>query len=557
MNVGQNIHSNVTGINYNVTWVSPDVAQAIVGFANGSDGEEYFIKRLLTPIYPADDAPLSTELLNANRNRADKFFTKFSPIYERVRKGSGKDSACVPILDFFREGSFFYTTYKKINAESLTISEISSFNKKDKYKILLDVVLGLLPLHSLGVIHGDLKPDNILIQKTEDSWQVRLIDMNDCYKSGEPKEPGAVVGTPEYYSPELAEYNDYEVEDWDDEEEMAYVKKLAKTLTQKSDVFALGIIFCEYYSGSRPNITDEKTKSIYKAVAKDAIEMPSIVKEDPRMESLLLKMLNKDFKKRISLSEVGDELKKIIANKPSKPEILKEEIEDAQEFLVSLTTSSDGDIHYTINNTDPTEKSEIYRKPFKVKPFTTVKAITYNGEKKSEMTSIMIWQGKKNNSHSPKLIVKGKLINLIKHDSSPVDTKLYYTTDGTNPTNKSCVYEGEFCVDDSITLIKAMAIEPSSNPSPIVEAKVYKLKLQKPELHYKRGVITLSTVGDWDIYYTLDGSKPSSKSLLYKEKIVLPDTSKFHVRAVCINSEGNVSEEVSVQRPNSALKINI
>ena len=492
MNVGQYIHSNITGITYEVTWVSPDVAQAIVGFANGSDGEEYFIKRLLTPIYPADDAPLSDELLRANRNRANKFFEKFSPIYERVRKGSGNDSACVPILDFFREDAFFYTTYKKINAESFSVSEISSFNRKDKYKILLDVVLGLLPLHSLGVIHGDLKPDNILIQKKEDTWQVRLIDMNDCYKSGEPKEPGAVVGTPEYYSPELAEYNDYEIEDWDDEDEMDYVRKMAKTLTQKSDVFALGIIFCEFFSGTRPNITDGKTKSIYKAVAKDAIEMPSIVKEDPRLESLLLKMLDKDYKKRISLSAVGDELKKIIANKPSKPEITKEEIIDSEEFLVYLTTSSDGAIHYTTNNTEPSEKSEIYLKPFKVKPFTTVKAITFNGENKSEIASIMIWQGKRNNSHSPNLIVKGKLIKIAKHDASPLDTIIYYTSDGTIPTNKSSIYKGEFYVDDKVTIIKAIAIEPSSNPSIVVEKKVYKLKLQKPELHYKRGVITLA-----------------------------------------------------------------
>lgn len=67
--------------------------------------------------------------------------------------------------------------------------------------------------------------------------------MNDCYRSGQPNEPGAVVGTPDYYSPELTTYNTYEIEDWEDEDEMEKVQSMAKDLTTRSDVFALGIIF--------------------------------------------------------------------------------------------------------------------------------------------------------------------------------------------------------------------------------------------------------------------------------------------------------------------------
>ena len=97
-------------------------------------------------------------------------------------------------------------------------------------------------LHDLNIVHGDLKPDNILIKKTSLGYSGKLIDFDDSYFSGNPPtDRDSLVGTPEYYSPEQAAYI------MDEDEEID-----GNTLTLKSDIFTLGIILCEYFTGKKP-----------------------------------------------------------------------------------------------------------------------------------------------------------------------------------------------------------------------------------------------------------------------------------------------------------------
>lgn len=287
MEVNERIKSNVSGRTYTVTWVSDKVTMAEVGFAKtDSEGEAFFIKRLLNARYaiPKDGKSLTAAALERNK-RADEKFTIYSSLYTSIFNGCGETGACVPIIDYFREGPFYYTIYRKINASSLTLEQISSLPETEKYRLLLRLVQGLQPMHTLGIIHGDLKPENILVQKDGEFWRIRLIDMNDCYRSGQPNEPGAVVGTPDYYSPELTTYNTYEIEDWEDEDEMRKVQSMAKDLTTRSDVFALGIIFHEFFTGSRPKILDDDIKYICEAAVENKIEISASIPTDPQIRN--------------------------------------------------------------------------------------------------------------------------------------------------------------------------------------------------------------------------------------------------------------------------------
>ena len=48
LKIGEQIYSNVTGRTYTISWVSPEVANAEVGFASVAGHEsEYFIKKLI------------------------------------------------------------------------------------------------------------------------------------------------------------------------------------------------------------------------------------------------------------------------------------------------------------------------------------------------------------------------------------------------------------------------------------------------------------------------------------------------------------------------------
>lgn len=103
------------------------------------------------------------------------------------------------------------------------------FSLKRALEILLQIAYALCHLHTHGVIHGDVKPENILITE---SGQVKLIDFGIAQLISEkPATNGAkrLVGTPVYMSPE-------QLEQWGN-------------VSYQSDIYSLGIIAYELALG--------------------------------------------------------------------------------------------------------------------------------------------------------------------------------------------------------------------------------------------------------------------------------------------------------------------
>jgi serine/threonine protein kinase len=101
-----------------------------------------------------------------------------------------------------------------------------SLSLKRSVDIILQVAYALLHLHSHGVIHGDVKPENILI--TEDG-EVKLIDFGIALLKGDAARPTKIAGTPAYMAPEQKE----------DPMKMSFA----------SDIYSLGIIAYELAMG--------------------------------------------------------------------------------------------------------------------------------------------------------------------------------------------------------------------------------------------------------------------------------------------------------------------
>jgi serine/threonine protein kinase len=154
-------------------------------------------------------------------------------------------------------------------------------------------------LHDLGIVHGDLKPENILIKQTMKGIPTgKLIDFDDSYFTQRPPaDRECIVGTPEYYSPELAAYL------MDEDEEIS-----GETLTLASDVFTLGIILCEYFTGEKPKSgTDMPT---WLAVEK-GMDLSFEKSLNPEIESLLRSMLAKTPTDRPTVKKVHNTLQKV------------------------------------------------------------------------------------------------------------------------------------------------------------------------------------------------------------------------------------------------------
>lgn len=185
-----------------------------VAFAT-KGGKEWFIKKFISPKYPTPDSPGSERVKAQKKKSCEEFEKRQKDLNSRIGSKCGLGGNLVYAVDFFRIDTLYFKINEKIDASSVSIEEISRLNHKDLMIVLKSLVHSLRIMHKENIVHGDLKPANILIKATATgSYTTKLIDFDDSYFSTcPPKERDQVVGTPEYYSPELFDY----ITDEDDE----------------------------------------------------------------------------------------------------------------------------------------------------------------------------------------------------------------------------------------------------------------------------------------------------------------------------------------------------
>ena len=220
------------------------------------DGKVYFVKQFVSPKYPIDGAPGSPGKKKEAARRCEIFEASHRKILNAIRHKVASGGSIVAPIEFGRAGTTYYKVYDRIDVTNITPAEISAVAPDRKLLIMRVVAHSLSILHKEGIVHGDLKPPNILIKKSETgAFTSKLIDFDDSYFEGEPPEDAElVIGDPAYYSPELL---DYVI--------TADPGKRSK-ITTKSDIFAMGVIFTEYWTGKLPAYHKTKFSSCAAAV---------------------------------------------------------------------------------------------------------------------------------------------------------------------------------------------------------------------------------------------------------------------------------------------------
>jgi len=203
------------------------------------------------------------------------------------------------------EGAHFITM-EYVHGEDLKsmIQMTGSLNVGAVLSIGKQVCDGLAEAHSLGVVHRDLKPQNIMIDK---GGNAKIMDFGIARSLREKGITGAsiMIGTPEYMSPEQAE---------------------AKEVDQRSDIYSLGIILYEMATGRVP-FEGETALSI---AMKHKGEMPKDPKQlNPNIPddlcSTILRCLEKDKANRYqSAVEVRAELENIEKGIPTTDRVIPE-----------------------------------------------------------------------------------------------------------------------------------------------------------------------------------------------------------------------------------------
>ncbi|MBL7960817.1 serine/threonine-protein kinase [bacterium] len=175
--------------------------------------------------------------------------------------------------------------------EGQTLNEKkSSISFKQAIDIGIQLAEGLAVAHEKGIVHRDIKPDNIMIRK---DGIAQIMDFGLAKLRGVSRltKEGSTVGTAGYMSPEQVQGQDAD---------------------HRSDIFSLGVLLYELFTGQLPFRGVHETALMYEIVNVDPPPMSSIKPDiDPSLDAIILECMEKDPNERTqSVKQIAIDLKR-------------------------------------------------------------------------------------------------------------------------------------------------------------------------------------------------------------------------------------------------------
>jgi serine/threonine protein kinase len=154
-----------------------------------------------------------------------------------------------PIYDIFHchqpPPSFLFLTMKLLTGETLAarLRRTASISTREGFAIFKQMAAGLAAIHAAGIVHGDIKPNNIMLDGSGLDVRLCITDFGLARAYTRETSPAGNVlgGTPDYMAPEVHR---------------------GLEPSQASDLFALGVVLHQVFTGEKPLQTCDKSSVV-------------------------------------------------------------------------------------------------------------------------------------------------------------------------------------------------------------------------------------------------------------------------------------------------------
>ena len=297
-----------------------EAGKSVYAFAE-RDGSQFFVKKFIHVRYPEDADLLGTELTKHRLDECRRFEDRQHTV-TKLLGTAAEDYGVVRTIDFFREGPDYYRIARKVSIAKGRVP-LSEHGVAGASNLMRSVASAVGYFHSTGLVHGDIKLENLLVEEFDGVPRVALIDFDDCYSRSDPPTARYLGGTPSHFAPEV----------------IAYIRSSGATKAPdiEADVFSAALVMHEIAVGRIPRFPSRDQMLGLSLLRGEPIDLSAV---SPAFAGVIRPMLAVDPGDRPSMSDVYDSLATVAdADFLTSPADDATEGPTASESLVSSATT--------------------------------------------------------------------------------------------------------------------------------------------------------------------------------------------------------------------------